>query len=262
MTGRRRRAGRLLAVLSLLTVGLMPVAPAADTNAGPGVDTRTDPVTTVRATPSVVDWLANPSGLLAEQPIAMTIYDPKTNSNTPAGTVADCSALAAAQAAGHYPVTSRGMAMESLAASLCALNARYEAARFERIEGVAPALGERPLERWSAWFQLAAIPNVADAIAAAVERGTSLAEFTHPSTEGCGAYAMAERDAVSFTARNTCDESYVLLVGQEVTAAGRTRPIVFYILAAVGGSLRVAGYAAVDRHPDTGVWTPVDFLGE
>lgn len=244
--------GRRLALLIL----------AAWTFVAPARADDGDPVTVVRASPDILAWLADPALLLREQPIAMTAYDPATNKETEAGRITGCEALAAAQEAGHYPRTSQGMALESVASGLCALSARYDGAVFEPVETPAITLGDRPLARWSAWFQLAAIPNVADAIEAAVGQGVSLANFEHPSTEGCGAYTVVERDAVSFTARNACDETYVLLVGREHTAAGHARPIVFYVLSAIGGTLRAGSYAAVDHHPATGVWTPVEFLEE
>lgn len=249
---RGKRLTLLILAAWLLAVGL-PATAHAD-NAGP--------VAMVRASPDILAWLTDPGSLLREQPIAMTAYDPTADKETEAGLAADCESLAAAQEAGHYPRTGRGMALESVASGLCALNARYRGATFEPVETLAITLDDQPLAKWSAWFQLAAIPNVADAIEAAVGQGVSLAAFAHPSTEGCGTYTEVERDAVSFTARNGCDESYVLLVGQEITATGHVRPIVFYVLSAIGGTLRAGSYATVDRHPVTGVWTPIEFLEE
>ena len=100
----------------------------------------------------------------------------------------------------------------------------------------------------------------ADAVEEAVERGVPLGGFQEPSLAGCGPRAVERKDPWTVTAENKCDSLYLSVIGEEHTASGKMRPIVFYHLSATGGSLRTSGYTAVAPHPVTGVWTPLVFL--
>ncbi len=228
--------------------------------AGSAQASSEDPVILVKADPAVVGWLADPDSLLREDPLAVWAYDSARNTETPAGTVASCAALSGAQAAGHYPTTSRDMARESVVTDVCALGARYRQATFNVTDAPEQTLHLDVLDHWSAWFQLAVTANVADAVEAAVRSGVSLGNLSEPSLAGCGPRAIDLQDPWAVSAANGCDEVYLRVVGDEYTASGKRRPIVFYLLAATGGTLRVGGYTAVAPHPATGVWTPVEFL--
>ena len=249
--------GRISAPASLLAGFLLA---AIFGGAGSATAQAEDPVVLVKADPSVLPWLADPDSLLRDEPLELVVYDPKLNQEAPAGAVADCAALGVAQEAGHYPVTSRGMARESVVSDLCALGARYTRATFEPTDAPKQTLHLDVLDHWSAWFQLAVTANVADAVADAVGQGVSLGRFSEPSLVGCGPRAIDLQGPWAVSADNACDQIYLRVVGDEYTASGTRRPIVFYVLQATGGTLRVGGYTAVAPHPATGVWTPVTFL--
>ncbi|MEQ8587157.1 MAG: hypothetical protein RLO01_11520 [Thalassobaculaceae bacterium] len=226
----------------------------------PAAADGSDPVVLVRVLPSVLAWFADPDSLLREEPLEMSNYDTATNTETPAPPVTDCTTLQARQADGYYTYTTIGMAREALVTDLCRLGGRYGSATVEPTESPKHTLHADVLDLWSAWFQLAVSANVADAVAKAVETGVPLGGFEEPSLAGCGPRAVERKDPWTVAAQNKCDSLYLSVVGEEHTASGKMRPIVFYHLKATGGSLRTSGYTAVAPHPETGVWTPLVFL--
>ncbi|MDF1790578.1 MAG: hypothetical protein P1U88_01640 [Thalassobaculaceae bacterium] len=219
-----------------------------------------DPIVLVRLTPAVVGWFADPNLLLREEPLAMVKYDSGTDKLIPTAPANNCVELAEKQADGFYTETTVDMARETVISDICRLGQRYKAATFEETAAPKHTLHADVLELWSAWFQLAVSSNVADAVEEAVGRGVSLGAFQEPSVEGCGPRAVERKDPWTITAANNCDGLYLSVVGEEYTASGKMRPIVFYHMNATGGSLRVGGYTAVAPHPATGVWTPLQFL--
>jgi|GEM_PF-3863089 len=221
---------------------------------------ETDPVVLVRLSPDVIAWFADRDRLLREEPLALEAYDAGTNTVSEVPAVSDCAALSAAQARGEYAFTTQGMAREALVTDVCRLGARYGAATFEPTQAPKHTLHADVLDLWSAWFQLAVSANVADAVEDAVRRGVSLGAFREPSLEPCGPRAVERKDPWTITAVNRCDGLYLSVVGEEYTASGKMRPIVFYHLNATGGSLRTGGYTAVAPHPASGVWTPLEML--
>lgn len=221
-----------------------------------------DPVVLVRLTPAVIAWFADPDLLLREEPLQMSRYDEDTKKDIDVPLVADCATLQANQEKGFYTYTTRGMARETLVTDACRLGQRYLGATFEETDSPKHTLHADVLDLWSAWFQLAVSANVADAVEEAVDKGVSLGAFREPSVVGCGPRAVERKDPWTITAANTCDGLYLSVVGEEYTASGKMRPIVFYHLNATGGSLRVGGYTAVAPHPATGVWTPMMFFEE
>lgn len=221
---------------------------------------ESDPVVLVRMLPSVLAWFADPDLLLREEPLEMSKYDEATRQEVVVPPVNDCATLQSNQAQGFYTYTSLGMARESLVSEVCRLGQRYRTATFEPTEAPKQTLHADVLDLWSAWFQLAVSANVADAVERAVESGVSLGAFREPSLAGCGPRAVERQDPWTVTAANKCDSLYLSVVGEEHTASGKMRPIVFYHLGATGGSLRTSGYTAVAPHPATGVWTPLTFL--
>ncbi len=244
-----RSAAAVLALI--LAFSARPVPAGAD---------ETDPVVLVRLSPDVVAWFADPDLLLREEPLAMEIYDPATQSATDREPVADCATLRTAQAEGYYARTSAAMARETVVTDVCRMGNRYRAATFEPTDAPKHTLHADVLDLWSAWFQLAVSANVADAVEEAVRRGVSLGAFREPSLTPCGPRAVERKGPWTINAQNQCDGLYLSVVGEEYTASGKMRPVVFYFLSATGGSLRTGGYTAVAPHPATGVWTPVQFL--
>lgn len=243
---------RLLILCACLVLAGMFGRPAAAQQA--------DPVVLVRLLPSVLTWFADPDLLLRDEPLEMSGYDETTKTDVALPPVTDCATLRSNQAAGYYTYTSYGMAREALVTEVCELGQRYRGAAFEPTEAPKHTLHAGVLDLWSAWFQLAVSANVADAVEVAVERGIPLGGFQEPSLAGCGPRAVERKDPWTVTAENKCDSLYLSVVGEEYTASGKMRPIVFYHLSATGGSLRTSGYTAVAPHPATGVWTPLSFL--
>ena len=219
-----------------------------------------DPVVLVRLTPKILAQFADPDLLLREGPLEMSNYDEATKKEVPIDPVTDCATLEARQAEGYYTYTTQGMAQEALISDVCRMGQRYKMATFEETTSPKHTLHADVLDLWSAWFQLAVSANVADAVEEAVERGTSLGAFHEPSLEACGPRSLDRKDPWTIQTGNKCDTLYLSVVGEEYTASGKMRPIVFYHLQATGGSLRTGGYTAVARHPASGVWTPLQFL--
>lgn len=245
------------AVALTLTLVVSGAGPAvAQTVATP----EKDPVVLVRLTPAVLGWFADPDLLLREEPLEMEVYDAKTDTTTPSDPVTSCADLSAKQDAGYYARTSQSMAQETVVTDICRMGRRYGAATFEETTAPKHTLHADVLDLWSAWFQLAVSANVSDAVEEAVERGTSLGSFHEPSLEACGPRSLERKDPWTIATGNKCDELYLSVVGEEYTASGKMRPIVFYHLQATGGSLRTGGYTAVAQHPASGVWTPLQFL--
>lgn len=223
-------------------------------------DQERDPVVLVRLTPEILAQFADPGLLLREGPLEMSKYDETSNKEVTIPPVTDCPTLRARQAEGYYTYTTQGMAQETVVSDVCRMGERYKAATFEETTSPELTLHADVLDLWSAWFQLAVSANVADAVSEAVERGVALGAFREPSMETCGPRAVARKDPWTITAENKCDGLYLSVVGEEFTASGKMRPVVFYHLNATGGSLRTGGYTAVGRHPASGVWTPLQFL--
>ena len=219
-----------------------------------------DPVVLVRLTPEILAQFADPDLLLREGPLEMSNYDEATKTEVPIEPVTDCDTLEARQAEGYYTYTTHGMAQETVISDVCRMGRRYTAATFEETTSPKHTLHADALDLWSAWFQLAVSANVADAVEEAVERGTALGAFHEASLDSCGPRAVERQDPWTIRAGNKCDQLYLSVVGEEYTASGKMRPIVFYHLQATGGSLRTGGYTAVARHPASGVWTPLQFL--
>ncbi|WP_420565683.1 hypothetical protein [Thalassobaculum sp.] len=246
---------RLIYVLCLALVAV---------SAGPAVaaaSAEKDRVVLVRLTPEILAQFADPDLLLREGPLEMSKYDETTKKDVTVPPVTDCATLRALQDEGYYTYTSQGMAQETVVSDVCRMGERYRAASFEETTSPKHTLHADVLDLWSAWFQLAVSANVADAVEEAVKRGVSLGGFREPSLESCGPRAVERKDPWTITAANKCDGLYLSVVGEEYTASGKMRPVVFYHLNAIGGSLRTGGYTAVGRHPATGVWTPMQFLG-
>ena len=219
-----------------------------------------DPVVLVRLNPDILPLFADPDLLLRQEPLEMSKYDEAKKQEVSIPPVTDCATLKEKQAEGYYTYTSQGMAQETTVSEICRLGQRYKQATFEPTTSPKHTLHADVLDLWSAWFQLAVSANVADAVEEAVERGVSLGGFREPSLEACGPRAVERKDPWTITATNKCDGLYLSVVGEEYTAAGKMRPIVFYHLSATGGSLRTGGYKAVAQHPASGVWTPLQFL--
>lgn len=249
MTGVPRLISTLCAALAVLGAG-QAVAAAPEK----------DPVVLVRLTPEILAQFAEPDLLLREAPLEMSKYDEAAKQDVVIPPVTDCVTLKARQEEGYYTFTSQGMAQETVVSDVCRMGARYKAATFEETTAPKHTLHADVLDLWSAWFQLAVSANVADAVDEAVQRGVSLGGFREPSLEACGPRAVERKDPWTITAANKCDGLYLSIVGEEYTASGKMRPVVFYHLNATGGSLRTGGYTAVGRHPASGVWTPVQFL--
>lgn len=228
--------------------------------ARPAAAVEKDPVVLVRLTPEILAQFADPDLLLREAPLEMSKYDAATKQDVAIPPVSDCATLQAKQAEGYYTYTTQGMAQETVISDVCRMGRRYMAATFEETTSPKHTLHADVLDLWSAWFQLAISANVADAVEEAVERGTALGAFHEPSLEACGPRAVDRKDPWTITTSNKCDGLYLSVVGEEFTASGKMRPIVFYHLQATGGTLRTGGYTAVARHPVSGVWTPLQFL--
>jgi hypothetical protein len=240
-------------VLALAVTAAALVAP-------PAVAQERDPVVLVRLTPEILAQFADPDLLLREGPLEMSKYDEATKKDVETAPVTDCATLKANQEAGFYAYKTQGMAQEAVVSDICRIGQRYAAATFEETTSPKHTLHADVLDLWSAWFQLAVSANVADAVEAAVERGVSLGAFKEPSLVDCGPRAVERKDPWTITASNRCDGLYLSIVGEEYTASGKMRPIVFYHLKATGGTLRTGGYTAVAPHPASGVWTPLQFL--
>ncbi|WP_028794943.1 hypothetical protein [Thalassobaculum salexigens] len=251
---------RLTFALCLILAAIGAGPAAAQTPAQTPASSEKDPVVLVRLTPEILAQFADPDLLLRQGPLEMSKYDEATKKDVVIPPVTDCSTLRARQEEGYYTYTSQGMAQETVVSDVCRMGERYAAATFEETTAPKHTLHADVLDLWSAWFQLAVSANVADSVAEAVERGVSLGAFHEPSLESCGPRAVERKDPWTITARNKCDGLYLSIVGEEFTASGKVRPVVFYHLNATGGSLRTGGYTAVDRHPASGVWTPVQFL--